>query len=235
MAYVLLFEPEPLAAGRIAAALRGAVAQVVAVPDPAISPRGWLDQRFDAVVANAFRSRADPSMAIAQLRALAGHRPLMVLTSEDDARQRIQAMQHGADDAMASDGDGRELAARMQALLRRRSLVDAMLAVDELQIDLIGRQVSRAGRDIIMPLREFDLLARLARSTDTVVSRIDLLRAVWRLDFDPGTNRIEVHMSRLRQRIDAGHSHAMLRTVKGTGYALVSRLGARATGAFVAD
>ena len=76
-----------------------------------------------------------------------------------------------------------------------------------------------------MPQREFDLLAMLARTPDRVVPRSHLWRAVWRLDIDPGTNRLEVHMSRLRSRVDRGEPFAMLRTIKGTGYALVTRQG----------
>ena len=85
------------------------------------------------------------------------------------------------------------------------------------------RRVERAGRLIRLPLREFDLLANLARVPDRPVSRDALLRAVWRIDFDPGTNRVEVHMSRLRAKVDRGFDWPMLHTVKGRGYALRSR------------
>jgi two-component system OmpR family response regulator len=118
-----------------------------------------------------------------------------------------------------------ELFARLAALLRRYHQADGQLSCDDLTIDLVRREVSRAGRNVAMPLREFDLLSRLARSADQPVSRTDLFRAVWRMDIDPGTNRIDVHMSRLRQRVDAGHARHMLRTVKGFGYALVSERG----------
>ncbi|MEQ1687693.1 MAG: winged helix-turn-helix domain-containing protein, partial [Sphingopyxis sp.] len=122
----------------------------------------------------------------------------------------------------------REIEMRILALIRRRRYnVFGSLICDELEINLVSRQVVRAGRPIAMPLREFDLLAHLAHSRDRAVSRLELLQAVWRIDFDPGTNRIDVHVSRLRQRIDGGQSHAMLRTVKGIGYALVSRMGAQ--------
>jgi two-component system OmpR family response regulator len=109
---------------------------------------------------------------------------------------------------------------------RRRTLARGMLWCDELAINLVEREVHRDGQLISMPMREFGLIARLAMSPNQPVSRHDLLRAVWRIDFDPGTNRIDVHVSRLRRRIDDGHAHAMLRTVKGMGYALVSREGA---------
>lgn len=221
-----LFEPEPGDAARIACLLRGNGLTPLLMPDPAITLRPWSDQPFDLVVANLFRSRATPDQLCDLLRGLNGERPLLALTSHDLPDQRALAIQSGADDAIAVTGDAGELMARVGALLRRRAQSPGLLACDELTIDLIGREVMRGQQLIAMPLREFDLLTRLARSADRVVTRHDLLRAVWRLDFDPGTNRIEVHMSRLRQRIDAGFGHAMLRTVKGSGYALVSRSGA---------
>ncbi len=157
------------------------------------------------------------------MRGLSGERPLLALTADDCARARTFAIVHGADDAIHAAGAPEEIGARLTALLRRRQVSQSRLACDELEIDLIGRHVFRAGRPIAMPLREFDLLTRLARSPGQVVSRHDLLRVVWRINFDPGTNRIEVHMSRLRRRIDSGYSYAMLRTVKGAGYALVGQ------------
>ena len=102
-------------------------------------------------------------------------------------------------------------------------MAKGQLGEGELRIDLIDRRVERAGRLIAMPLREFDLLANLARIPDRPVSRAALLKAVWRIDFDPGTNRVEVHMSRLRAKVDRGFAWPMLRTVKGQGYALRSR------------
>jgi two-component system OmpR family response regulator len=223
---VTLFEPEPTSSARLACLLRAHGAQPLLMPDPAIAPRAWKDEAHEAILANPFRSRATPHAASAMFRDLAGDRAFLALTPDDLVEQRIIAMQAGADDAFAASGDPREMIARLSALLRRRTPSATMLACDDLTIDLIRRSVNRAGRDIAMPLREFDLLAWLARSADRVVTRHDLLRAVWRIDFDPGTNRIEVHMSRLRQRVDSGHDHAMLRTVKGSGYALVSRVGA---------
>lgn len=224
---VALYEPEPDSAGHVAGIVKQAGGTVLPMPDPAISLRAWTEVAFDAVLANPFRSRCPPAVATALLRETAGHRAFIAITPCDLTEQRLMALQGGADDAVAMTADPREIVARLYALLRRRALSAGVLACDELSIDLIARTVRRAERAISMPLREFDLLARLARSADRVVSRHDLLRAVWRIDFDPGTNRIEVHVSRLRQRIDAGHSHAMLRTIKGSGYALVTRSGAR--------
>ena len=223
---IALYLPNLAHAERISAAVLRAGGQVVPIADPALATP-HATEGFDLLLYDPFHGFTAPEQAVTRARALAGVRPLLVLTPDDAVMMRMTALLHGADDAMAVGGDARELLARINALLRRYRLQDGILACDELEVDLFARSVSRGGVSIAMPLREFDLLARLARSRDRVVTRDDMLRAVWRLNFDPGTNRIEVHISRLRQRVDAGHAHAMLRTIKGSGYALVSRNGAQ--------
>lgn len=198
---------------------------VLSMPDPFDDLRAWFGQGFDVALVNPFRGAADPVAAISLMRGIAGTRPLVALTLGDRVDQRILAIGHGADDAIDS-AHPLELSVRIAALLRRRAIARATIACDDLSIDLLGREVRRAGRVIAMPRREFDVLSRLATTPDCPVSRGALLKAVWRLDFDPGTNSVEVHMSRLRSRIDAGQPFAMLRTIKGIGYALVSRAGA---------
>ncbi|MBA3942574.1 MAG: transcriptional regulator [Sphingopyxis sp.] len=135
----------------------------------------------------------------------------------------MTALDCGADDAVGWTGNLPEVLARIASLLRRSRIAAGQLGAGELRIDLIDRRVERAGRLIRLPLREFDLLANLARVPDRPVSRAALLKAVWQLDFDPGTNRVEVHMSRLRASVDRGFGWPMLHTVKGEGYALRSR------------
>ncbi len=210
---------------RLHAALHHAGMQVVPVHAAGVLRKLMPPPAFDLLLCNPFASTAPAPVALTAARSLAGQRPLLVLTPQEAVELRVLALRMGADDAMAANGDLREVVARIKALLRRARSNEGILACDELEVDLFSRCVHRGGQPITMPLREFDLLARLARSPDQVVTRDDLLRAVWRLDFDPGTNRIEVHISRLRQRVDAGHAHAMLRTIKGSGYALVSRMG----------
>lgn len=197
----------------------------VQLPMATAGGKAWRQAIYDAVLAE-YAGPAHGCGDIARLRALMGERPLLVIARSGAAMDRIGALAAGADDAVASHVGAREIAARIEALLRRRLLSRGVLTCDELSIDLIHRAVHRADRSIAMPLREFELLAMLARSRDRVVSRAELRRGIWRTDFDLGTNSIEVHVSRLGKRIDAGHAHAMLRTVKGEGYALVSRGGA---------
>ncbi len=225
---IAVFEPEAARAIWLVQALGLPHAQLVPLGDPALSVRDWLAQPWDLVVCNPFASVGHPGDVTALCRRLAASRPLFALTQDDVPGQRMLTLDAGADDVMAFAAVRAapdEMTARVSALLRRRALTDGRLACDDLEVDLIRRAVRRGDRAIRLPAREFELLAELARTPDQVVPRDHLFRAVWRLDFDPGTNRIEVHMSRLRGRVDARESFPMLRTVKGHGYALVSRVG----------
>ncbi len=204
----------------------------VYVAEPRTDPAQWLGRRFDAILFEPYWSENGPKSSMTMMRGIAGDTPVLALTPNDCAIERTAALNSGADDAIYASGNGEEIAARIASLVRRQRMGTGNIIIcDELEINLINRHVARAGNSIAMPLREFDLLSHLARQRDQPVSRRNLLRAVWHIDFDPGTNRIDVHMSRLRQRVDYGYAHAMLRTVKGIGYALVSRSGAHAVAA----
>lgn len=193
------------------------------LPAPVTGMRPWVDGPYDALLIAPFVGWEEPVHLVALARAVAGARPLIALTEGNSLEQRLAALQAGADDALAWSGDVRELLARIGGLLRRQRLAAGWLECAELRIDLIDRRVTRLGQPIALPLREFDLLARLARMPDRIVPRDALWRAVWKIDFDPGTNRIEVHMSRLRAKVDRGFGWPMLMTVRGHGYGLRSR------------
>ncbi|HMO76532.1 MAG TPA: response regulator transcription factor [Sphingopyxis sp.] len=209
-------------ARRLAEAVAAAGFRPRPLPPLATGARVWRDGGFDLLAFDPFGEGPAPAGLIGLARAIAARRPLLVLSDRDSRADRMLALGAGADDAVGWDADPAEVVARIAGLLRRSRLAAGQIGEGELRIDLIDRRVERAGRMIRMPLREFDLLANLARVPDRPVSRAALLRAVWRIDFDPGTNRVEVHMSRLRARIDRGFAWPMLRTVKGEGYALRS-------------
>lgn len=230
-----MFIPDPASARHLCNALGAVGLRVQPLPDPVRHPDIWLGTPLVAALIDPFCCADGVAAVVAALRGLVGGRPIMVVTPRDCAIQRVSALVSGADDAIFVDGHHAEVGARLVALLRRTNMAaaHAVLSCDDLEIDMIERRVARAGQAIHMPLREFDLLAHLARRRDQPVTRESLLRAVWNIGFDPGTNRIDVHVSRLRQRIDQGHSHAMLRTVKGIGYALVSRIGSQALAAHI--
>lgn len=222
-----LFVAKSVHARRIADALDAAGFRLSLLPDPFTHFALWRDAACDVLIFDPSCYTGGATAAMRLMRGVAGEIPIMALTSDDCPMQRTAALLSGADDAMFARGDPREIVARTGALNRRCRVGKGQVIVcDDLEIDLVNRHVARAGLSIAMPLREFDLLAHLARRRDCPVSRPALLKAVWRLDFDPGTNRIDVHVSRLRQRVDQGHGHAMLRTIKGFGYSLVSRIGA---------
>jgi two-component system, OmpR family, response regulator len=190
---------------------------------PASGLRAWIDQPHDAFVIAPFGGWEEPASMVTLARAIAASRPLMVLAPDGCVEARLVALQAGADDVIGIGADGRELAARLRGLLRRHRLAGGRIECADLAIDLIERRVTRGGRLIRLPLREYDLLANLARVPDRIVPRLTLLRAVWKIDFDPGTNRVEVHMSRLRSKLDRGFDWPMLMTARGQGYGLRSR------------
>ncbi len=138
----------------------------------------------------------------------------------DDPHARAAAFDNGATEVVGPWMDPQEAAARILRIVRGGAGDNMHIACGDLNIRLIDRGVERAGRPITLLTREYELLLHLARQRGQPVSRKDLLKAVWRLDFDPGTNSVEVHVSRLRAKIDHGYAAPLLRTVRGVGYAL---------------
>lgn len=210
-------------ADRLDRALVSAGFRTVSLPPLTTGTRTWRDSCFDVLAFDPFGDSHEPAGLVGLACAIAARRPLLVLSDRDSRADRMLALDAGADDAVGWADDPAEVVARIAGLLRRSRMAAGQLGDGELRIDLIDRRVERAGRLIRLPLREFDLLANLARAPDRPVSRSALLKAVWRIDFDPGTNRVEVHMSRLRAKVDHGFGWPMLATVKGRGYALRSR------------
>lgn len=220
---IAVHHPDAARATQLAAAVAANGYRVELLPSSGAGLQSWRDGCFDLLMLNPFHGRPDPMEFIHLARSIAARRPLLVLSDRDALTDRMAALRGGADDAIGWTDNLPEVLARMSGLVRRSRLAAGQLGCDELRIDLIDRRVERAGRLIRLPLREFDLLANLARVPDRPISHAALLKAVWRIDFDPGTNRVAVHMSRLRAKIDRNFAWPMLTTVKGRGYALRSR------------
>ncbi|WP_338424321.1 response regulator transcription factor [Sphingopyxis kveilinensis] len=220
---VAVYHPCAERAETLCAAIEGAGLAAQLLPSHVNGIRPWRDRCFDLLIVNPFLDWQEPFAFVRLAASVAGQRPLIAMSDRDSLDDRLLALAAGADDAVGWTDNLPELLARIAGLLRRSRIATGQLGAGELRIDLIDRRVERAGQLIRMPLREFDLLANLARVPDRPLSRDTLLRAVWRIDFDPGTNRVEVHMSRLRAKVDRGFAWPMLRTVKGVGYALRSR------------
>ena len=158
------------------------------------------------------------------LRAAGVSAPALFLTAVGEVRDRVDGLQAGADDYLLKPFAAMELLARVQALGRRLPVtaVETDLRVADLELDALRRTVSRAGRKIILQPQEFKLLEFLMRHVDQVVTRTMLLENVWDFHFDPGTNIIESHISRLRTKIDKGFEPELIQTVRKVGYRLDS-------------
>jgi len=148
--------------------------------------------------------------------------PALFLTAMDNVDDRVEGLEAGADDYLPKPFAGSELLARVAALARRPPLAEIVtrLMVGELDLDLLKRTVTRAGVRIDLQPQEYKLLEYLMRHSGEIVTRTMLLENVWSFHFDPGTNLIESHMSRLRAKIDRGFSRELIETVRGAGYRL---------------
>lgn len=165
-------------------------------------------------------SLTSPTGACGQTRILTVGEGRILWQTADDSAARARAFGEGLDEVIGPWMDAEEAFARILRHARERIRIVSEIVCGELRIRPVDRAVERVGTPIDLLTREYDLLLHLARQPGRPVSRMDLLRALWRLDFDPGTNRVEVHVSRLRAKIDRGFAWPMLRTVKGRGYAL---------------
>jgi two-component system, OmpR family, response regulator len=162
---------------------------------------------------------------ITALRQTGNKTPILILSALADVDERIKGLQAGGDDYLTKPFAFGELTARLTALVRRSQSTgpETMLAVGDLQIELLPRRVTRAGKVIDLLAREYKLLEFLMRHAEQVVTRTMLLENVWDYHFDPQTNVIEVHVSKIRQKIDEGFDKPLLKTVRGAGYMLSAR------------
>jgi two-component system OmpR family response regulator len=178
--------------------------------------------RFDVIIVDRMLPRLDGVSMVETLRREGDQTPVLFLSALGDIEHRVSGLNAGGDDYLVKPYAFAELIARVEALARRRDTgsVQTVLRVGELEMDLIGRQVRRRGHEIDLQPREFQLLEFLMRHAGQAVTRTMLLERVWEYHFDPQTNVIDVHISRLRSKIDKGFDRPMLQTVRGAGYRL---------------
>jgi two-component system, OmpR family, response regulator len=182
---------------------------------------------FDAMIIDRMLPSLDGLSIIAALRAARNQTPVLVLSALGDVEDRVTGLRAGCDDYLSKPFAFVELLARLEALTRRGN-AETRLKVADLEMDLLTRSVTRAGRTIDLLPREFRLLEYLMRHAGDLVTRTMLLEKVWDHHFDPQTNVIDVHVSRLRQKLDKGFATPLLYTVRGAGYTLKAPNGASA-------
>jgi len=178
--------------------------------------------QHDLIVTDRMLPHLDGLTLIEQLREKGVGTPVLVLSALGSVDDRIRGLKAGGDDYLTKPFAFAELLARIEALLRRRMRAPHVtrLKVEDLEFDLLARRVTRAGRELELTARELKLLEFLMRRAGQVVTRTMLLEGVWDLHFDPQSNLIDVHISRLRQAIDRGSDHPLIHTVRGSGYVL---------------
>lgn len=181
-----------------------------------------LYEDFDAMIVDRMLPNVDGLSIIRSVRQADISTPVLVLSALGQVDDRVAGLREGSDDYLVKPFSFSELIARLEALLRRPSPASSQtrLVVGDLEMDLLGRAVHRGQDTIELKPREFSLLEYLMRHAGQVVTRTMLLEHVWDYHFDPQTNVIDVHISRLRQKIDRGYEHEMLQTVRGAGYTL---------------
>jgi two-component system OmpR family response regulator len=217
---ILIVEDDPEAAAYLVRALgeAGHVADHAADGEDGLAMAEQV--AYDVMVVDRMLPKLDGLTMIGRLRAAGTKTPALVLSALGQVDDRVAGLRAGGDDYLAKPYAFTELLARIEVLARRSSPSEAATSyeVGDLTLDRLSRKVERGGEGILLQPREFRLLEYLMKNAGKVVTRTMLLENVWDYHFDPQTNVIDVHMSRLRGKIDKGHANPLLHTIRGAGY-----------------
>jgi len=180
---------------------------------------------YDAIIMDRMLPGGIDGLGIIEALRKSGNKvPILILSALSGVDDRIRGLKSGGDDYLVKPFAFGELLARLDALVRRSqdARSETTLTVGDLSMDLLSHKVSRSGKPLALQPREFKLLEYLMRHADQVVTRTMLLENIWEYDFDPQTNVVDVHISKLRQKIDAGADRQLLRTIRNSGYMLTA-------------
>lgn len=218
---LLLIEDDIALAAEITAALAARDLAVTHVTEGVAGLTAALGGGFSAVITDRMLPQIDGLDIVRRLRESGDRTPILVLSALDAVDERVRGLRAGGDDYLGKPFAVEELVARVESLLRRSvSAALTTLRVDDLELDLLQRRASRAGRALDLTAREFRLLEYLARHAGKVVTRAMLLQSVWDIHYDPQTNVVDVHVSRLRQAVDKEFERPLIHTVRGVGYSM---------------
>jgi len=195
------------------------------VDHAADGPRGLVlatSETYDVLIVDRMLPGLDGLSIVEALRKSGNTVPALILSAKNSVDDRVAGLRAGGDDYLTKPFAFAELSARLDALVRRGypKAVETVLRVADLEMNLLARTVTRGGRTLDLKPREFRILEYLMRRPGQVVTRTMLLENVWDYSFDPQTNVIDVHMSRLRQKVDGDDAPPLLQTVRGAGYRL---------------
>jgi len=176
---------------------------------------------YDAVVLDVMLPLQDGFAVVSAMRAEGVHTPVLMLTARDGVDDRVRGLDAGADDYLVKPFSFAELQARLRALLRRGTdAAEVEWRAADLRMDLVAHCVFRGDEELDLTPKEFSLLEYLLRHANQTVTRTMIINHVWDYDFDPGTNVVDVHVRRLRLKVDEGRKVRLIHTVRGVGYVL---------------
>jgi len=222
MARVLTIEDDAVTAREIVAELTSRGNQVDWVDNGAAGLSRASTGGYDAITLDRMLPGLDGLAVVTALREAGVGTPVLMISALSDVDERVRGLRAGGDDYLTKPFAPDEMVARIEVLLRRqrRSERDTMLRVADLELDLIARRARRGGVPLELLPIEFRLLEFLVRNSGQVLTRTMIFEAVWGYHFDPGTNVIDVHIGRLRKKVDAHGATPLIRTVRGCGYRL---------------
>jgi len=217
---ILVIEDDARVAEHIAKGLKTAGHGVALESDGRAGLLRAAADAFDLIVVDRMLPHVDGLTIVQTMRATGDTTPVLILSALGEVDERVAGLRAGGDDYLTKPFAMSELLARIDVLSRRGPAIvaETRLSVGDLEIDLLGQAVRRGGKPIDLTAREFRILAYLARNEGRVVTRSMLLEHVWDYHFDPQTNIIDQHVSRLRQKVDRGFDGTLIHTVRGTGY-----------------
>lgn len=184
------------------------------------------EEKYDVLIVDRMVPKLDGLAIIQALRSSHNKTPVLILSSLAKVEERIKGLKAGGDDYLTKPFEFGELIARVEALVRRNSNEQSeqtVLKIDDLEMNLLTRDVNRAGKPIDLQNKEFRLLEFLMRRPDQVVTRTMLLEGVWDFHFSPNTNLIDAQMSKLRQKVDKDFKKQLIHTVRGAGYKISAK------------
>ena len=218
--HLLLIEDNAETAALVAAGLGARDHQLTLAADGASALAAAGQSQFDVIIVDRMLPDTDGIALIAALRAAGQRGGMLILTALGSEQDRVAGLDAGADDYLVKPFSMAELAARVGALGRRNPSGPTVIAIADLMLDRLARRVTRGDTVIDLQPREFELLEHLMLHSPRLLTRSMLLERVWHFHFDPGTNIVESHISRLRGKIDRGQDMPLIHTVRGEGYAI---------------
>jgi two-component system OmpR family response regulator len=220
MVRILLLEDDVVTAGAVASGLAHRGYDVEHVPDVATALAAIDRVGFDAAVLDVMVPGGSGYDVLAALRAKSVGIPVLILTARDQLEDRVEGLDRGGDDYLVKPFALVELAARLRALLRRPATRVEVARVGDLEVDLLHRSARHGETLLALTPKELELLHCLVSRAGEVLTRKELLEQVWGYRFDPGTNVVEVHVNRLRRKLESAGIPGTIQTIRGSGYSI---------------